>query len=127
MDPQYKTGHEAIDAQHEKLIATIEELTNKVGSRTVSHADVEELHQFLLNYASIHFAFEEELMQKHSYPEYENHVTFHKQFSRRLANLFAQGSDLNTALDVLVALNSWLMNHIKHEDKKVAQFVLNAQ
>lgn len=82
----------------------------------------------LIDYTKHHFAAEESLMQKSSYPEYR----LHKKEQDALTQKVVQFRDDLVAdravvtIDVLQFLREWLVHHIGQMDKKVGEYLRQA-
>ena len=112
-------GVPAMDEQHKKLIAMINNLNTAMSSGEAARS-VGPILDALVEYAAIHFAHEEELMQSHRYQALEPHRAIHRQFVARaiaLKNDFSSGKTLMSR-DVMLFLKDWLVNHIMGTDKK---------
>jgi len=114
-------GNALMDEQHRQLVEILERLlvlvnnTDDIGS--IEHGQVE-----LYGRAIKHFTDEELLMEIIAFPWLDDHKTAHHQFAGRLASLMArfQRGDLDFARQSLEGLHSWLLVHIKHDDKRYA-------
>jgi hemerythrin-like metal-binding protein len=109
----------AFDSEHSRLIDLINELHSAMMSgkgRTV----LQKTLQDLLEYTRYHFTHEEEALKKYNYPELDLQVKQHRLFVDKLKNLTEkqEKGELFVPVEVLEFLNSWLVNHIKGEDKK---------
>ncbi len=114
----------AVDEQHKRLIAMINEArdhieTGKPGS------DLVFLIKKLFQYAEEHFATEEKLMAGASFPEEDAHKSQHAAF-RRHVETFNLDLVLHTphlAYDILRYLWEWLREHIAATDKRLGAFL----
>lgn len=110
------TGIDIIDKQHQRIVEYINKLhvAAKSGDRDV----VGEVLAGLINYTISHFAFEEDLQNKHGYPLAVPHKKVHDTFIAHVAGYQRQhenGEDITRKL--LGELVIWLRNHIKNEDQ----------
>jgi hemerythrin len=82
----------------------------------------------LVSYTESHFADEEQLMEKHSYPGMQEHKFEHEKLVKQVQDLhkqFKSGQTILT-LGVMMFLKDWLIKHIQGDDKKFGAF-LNSQ
>ena len=123
-DEQLNTGIQVIDSQHRRIV----EYINSLYDASLSHNrnDVEQVLQNLVDYTLSHFAFEESLMEEANYPFINGHKRVHELFVKRINNFqqrFKIGDDITDEL--LAALKSWLINHIKTDDDDYTETVLS--
>jgi hemerythrin len=72
----------------------------------------------LVDYTISHFAFEESLMEEAGYPFIKAHKKVHQLFTRRVESFlsrFNTGEDI--ADELMHVLKTWLVNHIKRDDR----------
>lgn len=122
-DEQLNTGIQVIDSQHRRIVEYINSLYD--ASLTHNRNDVEQVLQNLVDYTLSHFAFEESLMEEAGYPFINGHKRVHELFVKRINNFqqrFKIGDDITDEL--LAALKSWLINHIKSDDNDYTETVL---
>ncbi len=122
-DEQLNTGIQVIDSQHRRIVEYINSLYD--ASLTHNRTDVEQVLQNLVDYTLSHFAFEESLMEEAGYPFINGHKRVHELFVKRINNFqqrFKIGDDITDEL--LAALKSWLINHIKSDDNDYTDTVL---
>jgi hemerythrin len=125
--PDLVTGNDAVDDQHRQLINALNRLVDasRFGK---GHAEVKKTLNFLVKYTAKHFADEEALQREHEYPEYENHKRIHTEFTNVVMNMTHAYRRLpSDALiaNIITAIGQWVTNHIKSEDKVMAEYVLN--
>lgn len=87
-----------------------------------------ETAEFLADYVDKHFSDEEDLQRKNRYPHYQAHHDFHvnyKQKIRELANSIRADGPSVKSLGEINTQASVLINHIRHEDKRLAAFLKN--
>jgi len=120
-NPRFSVTHEDIDNQHKRLVALINLLAKSKDEG--KQADVLEVTMNeLANYINQHFQFEEDLLKKNSYPDFEDHRKEHLQFKKWLTKAQNKLKDEKgkRALpqEVLNYLKTWLTSHIMVSDKK---------
>ena len=124
-------GNSIIDLQHQKFVSIINKLQDAFFS--AEDVNIEEIQKTvfkeLLEYTRYHFASEEKLMQESNYPESSNHWRLHKDFDRTIYEKFRalqQGECILTS-DLLMLIQTWLVNHILVEDQKFGKFLRDCQ
>lgn len=119
-------GIAEFDAHHKRLVELINNLHHDSTSGN-SRITVGNTLLALSNYVIYHFLAEEDVMQRHKYPDYEPHRREHIALTEKTLGFvaaFHRGSeDITTELlDFLVA---WLKNHIMTVDRKYQGFLNN--
>lgn len=125
--PDLVTGNITIDSQHRQLFDAINRLLEACGQGK-GKAEAEKTLQFLYSYVEKHFNDEERLQQQYKYPDYVNHKRYHEAYKEVIRNIIA---DFNKSGGITLALmsrvnqeiGSWLVNHVKVEDVKVAAHI----
>ena len=131
----YRIGIEQIDEDHRHLVNLINELHAGI-SRHVSHVRlpgiIDELEALidvldaLIDYATGHFALEEDCMREHEYPGYEEMKQAHGEFLRmaeRLRRRFDEGRGIS-ARQILDSLKEWLETHVLGLDQQFGEFMI---
>lgn len=119
-DGSLAVGIESIDIQHEELFRVINSMYDKMQRGGMEHYALVEALDSLRSYVKYHFRTEEKLMEKHGYPELEQHRKEHEVFSERIY-LFAQRPQdkINETLEEMQGfLLNWLIKHIQRTDRK---------
>jgi hemerythrin len=114
----------AIDDEHKKLIAMVNELHSAMGSGKGKEA-MGKVLAGLVEYTKTHFATEERLMEKHAYAGYLNHKAQHDALTKQVVDLnakFQEGKTMVT-VEVMNFLKDWLAKHILESDKKYSPFL----
>ena len=129
-DSSLETGYEKVDRQHKQLISAVNNLMKARRSGKGDEAVMETL-DFLTGYAVKHFSDEENLQIKYNYPDYLNHKRIHGDFRKTVEGLVEQirveGPTEELIGMVCFTAGSWLLNHIKGDDFRMAAFVKAAQ
>lgn len=120
----YSIGVRNIDNQHKKLV----DIINQLNKSMESGAKKESLAQIifeLVSFINTHFKFEEELMAKYNYNDYDSHRYEHEKLVDEIKRFY---DDFKSGLPVLNSeimnfLRSWLMDHIFVNDKKFGKFL----
>lgn len=114
--PDLNTGIEPIDQQHRAMVDYINRL--EVAIQQHDSAAVGQVLDAVADYCVSHFAFEEELQVKVGYKHAKSHKAVHDLFAKRLVKYRERhraGEDVARQLHEM--LSTWLLLHIKREDK----------
>ncbi len=125
-EDSFSVGVSRFDEDHRQLVGYINKLhVGMIGGD--SAPSMGQVLDGLVDYTVGHFNREEELMKKHSYPEYETHKAEHENLVRKVAEFQSQFKDGKTSfsLSLMSFLRDWLINHIKGSDMKYRQFFLD--
>ena len=124
-----ETGHLLIDTQHKELIKTINELFDEC-SRGNATEQICKTVDFLVSYTKRHFNEEEALQQQFGYPDYLNHHQLHADFVKKLSEITTElkqsGPSPVLTNKIIRGVGDWLVNHIQHQDTKVATHIQSA-
>ncbi|MGO5027887.1 bacteriohemerythrin [Candidatus Agathobaculum pullicola] len=125
--PDLETGHDLIDSEHRMLFDAINDLMDACSSGQ-GRKKIGETADFLADYVDKHFADEEDLQRKNHYPHYPAHHDFHvnyKEKIRELADAIREDGPSVKRLGEINSQASVLINHIRHEDKRLAAYLRN--
>ena len=116
-----------VDTQHENLVNILNELHQAM----VGGHGKDKLGQVLSNlieYAQVHFATEEKLMQSHGYTDFPAHKAEHDQLTGTVLEYRRKflSNEIGLTVEVMDFLKDWLRKHILGSDKKYGPF-LNAK
>ena len=119
-------GVRDIDLQHQTLIGIMNQLAPAADDASLvvnQHAILAEL----MRYTQEHFGFEESLMRDIAYAEQEDHRREHQQFIDQVLAMTQRDNATGAPLsaDILVFLRDWLVSHILHTDRALAQALNN--
>ncbi|MDR0974175.1 MAG: hemerythrin family protein [Ruminococcus sp.] len=121
-----ETGNNLIDTEHRQLFQAINGLLEACNAGQ-GRANVEKTVKFLMEYTAKHFADEEKLQQASKYPDYPNHYKIHEGFKKRVAEIGAELNAKGPSIILVSKVNSdigdWLINHIRTQDKKLAEHI----
>jgi hemerythrin len=125
-DSSLETGYERVDNQHRQLVAAVNNLMEASKGGKGDRAVMDTL-EFLTGYAIKHFADEEKLQLDYDYPDYPNHKRIHDDFKvtvEELTQRVVKEGPTTELIDIVSsAIGSWLLNHIKGDDFRMAAFV----
>jgi hemerythrin len=114
------TGIAAIDGDHRKLVAMINELYEAI----LAGSSEEALHQILdrlVDYTCFHFSREEAFFTQVHYPEEQQHRAEHTRMVEWVKGIHAQvkeGTAIAPSLEVMNYLKDWLFDHILGSDQR---------
>ncbi len=121
-----ETGNQLIDQEHRELIRAVNELLDACGKGR-GRNELTKTAKFLQDYTSRHFSDEERLQVQSKYPAYPQHRSYHEAFKKTVADLVRRLNETGPTValvgEINTALAGWLINHIKKEDKKLADFL----
>ncbi len=123
----YRSGVESIDAQHQVIFQTIENLMD-LAERRASRTEIERFIQFLVLYCQVHFREEEEVFFAAGLPRLDvaRQVSEHAAFLQMLADLesrWKQG-DEQVLQEAPAVTRRWLQDHILSLDLPMARHAL---
>ena len=119
--PAFELGIPEIDGEHRHLAAIVNAFYD--GYRAGGGRDkIFAVLNLLVKYVEVHFRNEEALMEAGRYPDLLRHRREHE---RLTAQIFAlaekhEAGDGEICIAVMEFLKGWLIEHILHEDKKIA-------
>jgi len=117
--PVLSLGVDAIDAEHKKLIDISNELL-----KAVKKQDLKGIALRFHEYTVIHFANEENYMERIKYPGLEKHKKEHADLKKAVKTyqdeLFHQG-DI-TEDEVHQFIKNWLVNHVINSDLNIKKY-----
>ena len=125
--PQYSVGIREIDLQHQKLVSLLADLHTAM-SEGKGAAAVDKIVQDLITYTRIHLESEERLMAANGYPGLAAHKQEHAKLTNQVVEFYNRSHSGNpsVAIELMLFLKEWLVNHILHTDKNYGPF-LNAK
>lgn len=119
--PALETGHPQIDDDHQKLIASLNELDAAL-KKGAGKEQVAQLIAFLNSYSREHFAREEAHMARVQCPAAAANRQAHRAFVDKLDGWLAKlqsGSSLSLVLEVHRETSRWIEAHILGVDCKL--------
>jgi hemerythrin-like metal-binding protein len=117
-------GVEEVNRQHKVLIGILNELYNLLQNER-SLSAVHRMLTGLVDYAVTHFSYEEHLMQKFGYPDFESHKRSHEALMTQLGQFMQQvdAGDEGVAGELLEFIKAWLVKHIQGVDMEYGPFL----
>ncbi len=117
-------GIQSIDDDHKKLLTLINNLQTAVYYPTGEAFERQALKE-LVDYTKYHFQREEELLQKHGYPDYAPHKKQHDEMIAevgRFMDLYENDRE-GTIQELTQFLKTWLINHINGTDQQYSPYL----
>ena len=116
------TNIKEIDAQHQEILDTINQLSNGVREGLAESELLEIINRFGESLI-VHFGTEEKYMMMSNYPDREEHFESHKDFLLTLIlnkkKFYAQNEPID-----LNDLSRQVASHINTQDKKLAAYLI---
>jgi hemerythrin len=118
------TGHADMDHAHKELVDLINQLADGMENNKPKEFCSNTLEQFIER-TKTNFIAEEQLMERHQYPEAQEHLALHATLLEDVLAFKAayDASDVVESITLLVVLDSWLDRDISAADKALADFV----
>ena len=123
---QFVTGNSKIDSQHRALISQINRLEEMAHNTNPNRQEVEfilNLVDFVENYTKMHFAHEEDCMNRHRCPAHQENKAAHGQFLeffREFKRRFeAEGCRPTVLKELHDTCSSWIQDHILKIDTRL--------
>ena len=125
-DSSLETGHEKIDNQHKQLVAALNSII-EASQQGKGSEEIFKTLDFLTGYTIMHFSTEEKLQIQYDYPDYLVHKRYHDEFKVTVTELTKRLTEEGPTEEMIgivtTAIGSWLLNHIKGDDFRMAAFV----
>jgi hemerythrin-like metal-binding protein len=116
-------GNVLIDTQHRMLMMLCRKLDIAIKTQQ-SEQTIQRIMLEVKKFAEFHFISEQNLMHEIGYPDVQAHSHLHLSL---LVDLQVELSKIRHRTefpeDFLYSLNQWLVNHIKGEDVRIAEFL----
>ncbi|WP_448204203.1 bacteriohemerythrin [Azospirillum sp. sgz302134] len=124
-DETMSVGVGVLDDDHKKLIDMFNGLL-RAGIAEKNRDSLSKLLNDLCDYTNVHFAREEELMERQGYPDLATHKAAHRYFVDEVQKLFQDNDDSNEMMlriDLILLLKEWLIEHIQSVDAQYKPFM----
>ena len=124
---RYSVGIGRIDAEHQKLVALVNELYAAILENKQA-AVLGKILDGVAAYTVSHFSAEEGLMKRSGYPDFARHKAEHDKLVVQVKQLQAELRAGKPALsqEVMNFLQTWLLSHILGMDKKYSSHLQKA-
>ncbi|MBF0368759.1 MAG: hemerythrin family protein [Magnetococcales bacterium] len=126
---EYSVGIGSIDDQHKRLFQLFGQLMDAIHSGDAIQV-MDDIFLQLKGYVTTHFRFEEQLMRKAEYPEYEAHKAGHEKIKTDIQNLrsrFHQADSQEAkgriVEEVVDFMTNWLTGHILSSDMDYSPYL----
>lgn len=117
-------GLSDVDAQHRWLVDCINQLHTELSGDAPDKAAIGATLEGLMDYTMNHFIMEEDLFERHAYPETLTHKAQHNKFTGTIMEALTAFEDgQNVSHDILEFLKTWLLQHIMRTDKSYVPFL----
>ena len=122
--PGYSINISSIDTQHQYLVKVIRQLQEAMLEGRAREV-IDRVFDEMNTYTKFHFQFEEEMLEKHGYPDLVGHHARHAELIDQLQQLAQQHADgkLSAGTPVMHFLRNWLLDHIGECDKAYAAYL----
>ncbi|MBV7276633.1 hemerythrin family protein [Clostridium sp. PL3] len=116
-----------IDNQHKRLFEISSKLNilAPISSKIDFKDEIVEVINELKEYAIYHFDYEEKMMQKFNFEDFEKHRLQHNAFVKRVLELEQEHLKFNrsqTVISIIDFLTGWITAHILKTDMKYKDF-----
>jgi hemerythrin len=121
--PALSVGVRQFDEQHRSLVGMLNDLHTAMLQGRGKEA-LGAILDRLVAYAATHFTDEEQLLQRHAYPDLAAHREEHRKLVEQVLVLQEQYRTGRAGLTVavMVFLKDWLVQHIQVSDRKYGVF-----
>ncbi|MGB9196095.1 MAG: bacteriohemerythrin [Terriglobales bacterium] len=113
-------GIDSIDKEHQKLVGLLNDFYDAVQNGKGKES-LSKVLAGLIDYTKVHFANEEQLFAKTSYPDAAAHKNAHDDLTHQVLEIqkkYLQGANATLSIETLNFLKNWLLTHIQGTDKK---------
>jgi hemerythrin len=123
----FRVNIAVLDQQHQQLIDTMNQLDQAL-RKGEGKAALDQVLDKLVEYALVHFATEESLMEQHQFPGLFSHRAQHEEFRKRLAEYLEahKAGKPGVPVSLLFFMQEWIKEHLSKTDKLYSAF-LNAR
>lgn len=122
-DPGLETGDALVDAQHKR----IHQLFGDLETSADSSAEVMRVLDYLTEHVMMHFATEEDLMEREAYPAdaRDAHIAEHQELTDGVRDkvLEFRIGELTSTGPLVEFLRDWLSSHVHERDRELVEFV----
>ncbi|HIY59707.1 MAG TPA: hemerythrin family protein [Candidatus Eisenbergiella pullistercoris] len=127
---EYRTGNDRIDQQHAKMLDYTWRAHELFADENMLFKadDIRKILEGLEYYTVVHFAEEEEFMERIGFDGRKEHIGQHEAFREKIRGFIARVPELSLATqddmlgEVFEYLQEWWKVHITHEDRKYVDF-----
>ncbi|NOZ89840.1 MAG: hemerythrin family protein [Epsilonproteobacteria bacterium] len=116
----YSMNEENIDKQHKWLFKLSNDIYDLIEKGVDDYEHFRELFMALNDYGIEHFIYEEMYMKEQGYPNLEEHIKEHRQFSDKVRDLIEKETHIK---DIGEFVSAWLVQHVLDEDMNYKNFI----
>jgi len=124
----YRVSIQEMDAQHKVFFQLADAIMAGIASQE-DPRDLVKAVNALVDYAQHHFADEEALLERYSYPTLDEHKTFHQKLIVDVERIrdSIQDGDVLSGREFNAFFSKWMIDHILSEDMKYGRFLNDKQ
>lgn len=117
---EFCTGISGVDYEHENLINQINSVYALIDEKADQQLVVDSLGD-IYGSISAHFALEEQMMKRHGYDHYQEHMADHNRLLDDIVAITEEYENSNQLDDQTLKqkLNDWFGNHFKTHDSRL--------
>lgn len=122
---EFSVGDRKLDEQHQKIISLINRLFDNQDDAHLFVSDRDNLLA-LMEYSKLHLQYEELLLKKYGYPDFDSYKEANADFIAALEHFsksVVSGEKYKVSELVLDFLNDWWTNHLLVKDTKYKDFL----
>ena len=118
-DQSWCIGVKEVDAQHQNLVALVNQLHQAMKEGKGKNV-LEEILESLVVYTKAHFRDEERMMEQNGYPDLAAHKLEHFALTKKVLDFQSKfrAGGLGMTVDIMQFLSDWLRTHILGTDTK---------
>lgn len=122
--PEYSVHDAELDRHHQQLFAILNSVYENVMNSLEVDSIIPKIDE-LSHYTTYHFSAEEQHMLETGFPECDEHIAKHREFTHSIEALRASyhNNDLEVSRDLIIVLGEWLLHHVIKEDHKYSKTV----
>lgn len=116
---EYSVNDATLDSHHQQLFTLLNSIYENVMSSQQLDCVLPKFEE-LSEYTIHHFKEEEQYMREISFPDIDDHIAMHREFTKTICELRESyhNNDLEVARELIVVLGEWLLHHVLKEDRK---------
>ena len=116
---EYSVNDPILDSHHHQLFTLLNSIYENVMSSQQLDCVLPKFEE-LSEYTNHHFKEEEQYMRKRNFPDIDDHIAMHREFTKTINELRESyhNNDLEFARELIVVLGEWLLHHVLKEDRK---------
>ena len=121
---EYNVKIKSIDDQHKSLVDLMNDLNNAMLHEKGKN-EIGRIIKGLVDYTEFHFDYEEKLLKKHNYSDFDNHKKMHVKFVDQIKKVQKefQSGEKEMSKEVMDFLKNWLIQHIMGTDTKYSELL----